>query len=260
MRDRAQQRRHAQWAARARVTLPSMRSASLSSAESAPGRVSTSTGRSDQGGCSARMPRAVAIARRRQRLLRGSGRPPRRREARAPGRRGPGTVSASMPRLGEQRLRWSRRPCWSAPAPAPAGPGRPVVTLMTPAAGSCGAGWRLRRPGTPVRMPRKSRSGVADVDPAAAHVRTRGCVRSCAAAALLHHRDRLPHLAPGLEVAQQDHRVGQVAGVDRRVHLRRRSAPWCAPIRMVATPCWPRYVSSSCSWMVRKRSSGIALR
>ena len=32
--------------------------------------------------------------------------------------------------------------------------------------------------------------------------------------------------------------------------------PCCAPTRMVATPCWPRYVSSSCSWMVRNRSSG----
>ena len=45
------------------------------------------------------------------------------------------------------------------------------------------------------------------------------------AAALLHHRDRLPHLAPRLEVAQQDHRVGEVAGVDRRVSSGCRSAP-----------------------------------
>ena len=40
------------------------------------------------------------------------------------------------------------------------------------------------------------------------------------AAAFLHHRDRLPHFAPGFEVAQQDHGVGEVAGIHRRVHLR----------------------------------------
>ena len=40
------------------------------------------------------------------------------------------------------------------------------------------------------------------------------------AAALLDHRDRLPDFALRFEVAQQHHRIGQVAGVDRRLHLR----------------------------------------
>src|SRR4029453_18170256 len=39
------------------------------------------------------------------------------------------------------------------------------------------------------------------------------------AAALLQYRDRLTNHAAGLEVAQDDDRVGQVAGVDRRLHL-----------------------------------------
>ena len=39
------------------------------------------------------------------------------------------------------------------------------------------------------------------------------------AAALLDHRDRLTHFALRLVVAQQDDRVGQVAGVDWRFHL-----------------------------------------
>jgi hypothetical protein len=38
------------------------------------------------------------------------------------------------------------------------------------------------------------------------------------AAALLHHRDRLPDLAARLEVAEQDHGVDEVARLDRRLH------------------------------------------
>ncbi len=37
-------------------------------------------------------------------------------------------------------------------------------------------------------------------------------------AALLHHRDRLPDLPLRLEVAQQDHGIGEIAGVDGRDH------------------------------------------
>ena len=40
------------------------------------------------------------------------------------------------------------------------------------------------------------------------------------AAALLDDRDRLPDFALRFEVAKQDHGVGQVAGIDRRLHLR----------------------------------------
>jgi len=40
------------------------------------------------------------------------------------------------------------------------------------------------------------------------------------AAALLHHRNGLPNLAAGLEVAQKNDRIRQVAGIYRRVHLR----------------------------------------
>ena len=43
------------------VTLPSCCTASFDSAESAPGRVSTSTGRSDQGGCAASTARSAAV-------------------------------------------------------------------------------------------------------------------------------------------------------------------------------------------------------
>ena len=44
------------------------------------------------------------------------------------------------------------------------------------------------------------------------------------AAAHLHHRDRLANLAVELEVAQEDYRVGEVARVDRGVHLRAHQA------------------------------------
>ena len=32
--------------------------------------------------------------------------------------------------------------------------------------------------------------------------------------------------------------------------------PWCAAMMMVATLAWPRYVRSSCSWMMRKLLAG----
>ena len=54
----------------------------------------------------------------------------------------------------------------------------------------------------------------ADVPVVEAELADRALVR---AAALLHDRDRLADLAARLEVAQQDHRVGEVARVDRRV-------------------------------------------
>ena len=40
------------------------------------------------------------------------------------------------------------------------------------------------------------------------------------AAALLHDRDRLAHFAVRFEVAQQDHRVGEIARIHRGLHRR----------------------------------------
>ena len=79
------------------------------------------------------------------------------------------------------------------------------------------------------------------------------------AAALLDDRDRLPHLAAGLEVAEQDDGVGQVAGVDRRVHLPADQSLMGAD-QQRGHAGWPKYVSNSCSWTIRNLSSGMAFR
>jgi hypothetical protein len=72
--------------------------------------------------------------------------------------------------------------------------------------------------GTPVSTPRNSRSGSPTLQPSLgqAELANRAFVR---ASALLEDGHCLPHFASRLEVAHQDHGIGQVARVDRRLHV-----------------------------------------
>ena len=79
------------------VTLPSVRTASLDSAESAPGRVRIKTGRSDHGGCDARTSREARHGAPTTRLPRGAGSPQRPGSTPAAARRTSGRSRAAIP-------------------------------------------------------------------------------------------------------------------------------------------------------------------
>ena len=91
-----------------------------------------------------------------------------------------------------------------------------IVRRSVPSSGSVGPS----KTGTPVSTPWNSRSGSPTWMPPSsiAELADRALVP---AAPLLDDRDRLPHFALRLEVAEQDDRIGQVARVHRRRIARR---------------------------------------
>ena len=117
----------------------------------------------------------------------------------------------------------------------------------------------VRTNGTPVSTPRNSRSGSPTRMPPRSSLNSR-MVRSCAPPRFFTTEIAWRTSPLRLEVAQQHHRVGEVARIDRRLHLRCRSGPGARRSGSSRRRAAPRYISSSCSWMVRKRSSGIAFR
>ena len=154
----------------------------------------------------------------------------RRRSPARPSRRGAG-------RRARRRGRSARAPARAARGRSGSGDlGSPPFGEVSPLRISGSAPPRYSR--RPVSTPWNSRSSRPTRSPSAPMRQLADAVL-VGARAPLDQRDRLAHLAERLEVAQQDHRVGQVGDVDRRLHVSPTRPAW-AIIRMVNTPCWPR--------------------
>jgi hypothetical protein len=70
--------------------------------------------------------------------------------------------------------------------------------------------------------------------------------------------DSLPNFASGLEVAQKNDRIRQIAGIHRRIHLRA-DEPLLRPVRIVATLFWlSTSAARATEWS--ETSSGVAFR